>query len=57
MMPYKGFMAWYDEKLEIKIKTPDMLPDYIESADIERLKAAMRSKKTHKKAIERNEFV
>jgi integrase/recombinase XerD len=50
----KGFMAWYGEKLETKIKVPDMLPDYIESADIEKLKEAMRSKKTHKKVIERN---
>jgi integrase len=50
----KGFMAWYGEKLETKIKTPDTLPDYIESADIEKLKEAMRSKKTHKKVIERN---
>lgn len=50
----KGFMAWYGEKLEIKIKTPNTLPDYIESADIEKLKGAMRSKKTHKKIIERN---
>ena len=47
-------MAWYGEKLEIKIKTPNTLPDYIESADIEKLKGAMRSKKTHKKIIERN---
>ena len=50
----KGFMAWYGEKLETKIKVPDTLPDYIESADIEKLKEAMRSKKTHKKVIDRN---
>ena len=50
----KGFMAWYGEKLETKIKVPDTLPDYIESADVEKLKEAMRSKKTHKKVIERN---
>ena len=50
----KGFMAWYGEKLETKIKVPDTLPHYIESADIEKLKDAMRSMKTHKKVIERN---
>ena len=33
---------------------PDTLPDYIESADVEKLEEAMRSKKTHKKVIERN---
>ena len=50
----KGFMTWYGEKLETKIKVPDTLPDYVESADIEKLKEAMRSKKTHKKVIARN---
>jgi hypothetical protein len=40
-------MAWYGEKLETKIKVPDILPDYIELADVEKLKEAMRSKKTH----------
>jgi len=50
----KGFMAWYGEKLETKIKVPNTLPDYIEPTDIEKLKEAMRSKKTHKKVIERN---
>jgi integrase len=53
----KGLMAWYGEKLETKIKTPDTLPAYIESADIEKLKDAMRSKKAHKKVIERNILV
>ena len=50
----KGFMAWYGEKLETKIKVPETIPEYIESADVEQLKVAMRSKKTHKKVIERN---
>ncbi len=50
----KGFMWWYGEKLETKIKVPDTLPDYIEAADIENLKQAMRNKKTHKKVIDRN---
>ncbi len=50
----KGFMAWYGEKLETKIRQPDTLPDIVESADIEKLKEAMRGKKTHKKVIDRN---
>ena len=50
----KTFMQWYGEKLETRIKVPDTLPDYIEQDDIEKLKEAMRSKKTHKKVIERN---
>ena len=50
----KGFMAWYGEKLEHKIKVPETVPEYIEDADLEKLKEAMRSKKTHKRVIERN---
>jgi integrase/recombinase XerD len=50
----KGLMNWYGEKLETKIKVPVTLPDYIESSDIEKLKEAMRAKKTHKRVIERN---
>ena len=42
-------MQWYGEKLETKIKVPVTLPDYIEYSDIEKLKEAMKSKKTHKK--------
>jgi integrase len=50
----KGFMAWYGEPLDTKIKVPETLPDYIEDSDVEKLKEAMRSKKTHKKVIDRN---
>jgi len=50
----KGFMAWYGEKLETRIKVPNTLPDYIESSDIEKLKDAIRNKKTHKKLIGRD---
>ncbi|MFC1977508.1 tyrosine-type recombinase/integrase [Chloroflexota bacterium] len=50
----KTFMAWYGEKLDTKIRLPERIPEYVEDADIERLKVAMRSKKTHKKVIERN---
>lgn len=50
----KTFMAWYGEKLETKIRLPETLPDYVESDEIEKLKEAMRSKKTHKRVIERN---
>jgi integrase len=50
----QGFMVWYGERLDFKIKVPEVLPDYVEDADLEKLKAAMASKKTHKKVIERN---
>ena len=50
----KGFMSWYGEELTLKIKVPETLPDYVEETDIEKLKQAMKSKRTHKGVIERN---
>ncbi len=50
----QGFQTWYGESLDSKIKVPQTLPDYIEDTDLDKLKAAMASKKTHKKLIERN---
>jgi hypothetical protein len=47
-------MHWYGEDLQSHIKLPDTLPQYVESDDIKNLKDAMRSKRTHKKVIERN---
>jgi integrase len=50
----QGFMVWYGGRLDFKIKVPDVLADYVEDADLEKLKAAMASKKTHKKVVGRN---
>jgi integrase/recombinase XerD len=50
----KTFMAWYGEPLDSKIRLPQTIPDYVKSDDIEKLKEAMKSKKTHKRVIERN---
>jgi integrase len=50
----KGFMEWYGEKLDSRIRVPERLPDYVEAGEIEKLKEAMRSKQTHKGVIERN---
>ncbi len=50
----KTFMEWYGEPLDSKIRLPQTLPDYVKSDDIEKLKEAMKSKKTHKKVIDRN---
>ena len=50
----KTFMEWYGEPLDSKIRLPQTLPDYVKSGDIEKLKEAMKSKKTHKKVIGRN---
>jgi hypothetical protein len=47
-------MEWYGEPLDSKIRLPQTLPDYVKYDDIEKLKEAMKSKKTHKKVISRN---
>jgi integrase/recombinase XerD len=49
-----GFMKWYGEPLDIKVKVPKMLPDYVESGDIEKLIDAMRKRKTHKSIVKRD---
>jgi integrase len=50
----KGFLEWYGEEFDHKIRVPETLPDYIEDGDLEKLKTAMASKKSHKGVIERN---
>mgnify|MGYP001612765035 CR=1 FL=1 len=49
-----GFMRWYGEGLESRIKVPDTLPEYVEPERVELLKDAMRSVRSHKKKVERN---
>ncbi len=50
----KMFFKWYGEELDINIKVPKILPTYVDSKDIEKLLEAIRSKKTHKKNIQRD---
>ena len=51
----KAFMNWYGEPLEdIRVKVPKSLPPYTEDADIEKLLAAIGSKKSHKRSIDRD---
>ncbi len=50
----KSFVAWYGEKLDIKIRTPQALPRYIESEEIDKLKAALAANKTHPRDVPRN---
>ncbi|NQT74633.1 MAG: site-specific integrase [Chloroflexi bacterium] len=49
-----GFMTWYGEPLSTRIKVPQTLPEYIEESDVEKLKTALASSRTHKGVIERN---
>jgi hypothetical protein len=49
-----GFMGWYGQKTDIRIKLPEQLPDYIEQDAIGKLKDAMRSKKANKRILDHN---
>jgi integrase len=50
-----GFFRWYTgAKFPVKIKQPKMLPQYVPKEEINRLLDTLRTKKTHKKKIERD---
>ena len=54
----KGFMKWYGEPMDdFKVKRPKSLPPYTEDSDIEKLFAAVESKKTHKGCIVRDSLL
>jgi len=50
----KGFLNWYGEELDLQIKLSHQMPEYVEDESINKLIAAIKNKKTHKKAIERD---
>ncbi len=49
-----GFFAWYGEKLDVRIRVPHKLPQYIEDKDISALLQAIQGKSTHKKSVQRD---
>ncbi|MFC2034162.1 tyrosine-type recombinase/integrase [Chloroflexota bacterium] len=50
-----AFFSYYNgEKLPIKIRVPKILPQYVPSEDIDLLIKEIKSKKSHKKSIERD---
>jgi len=53
----KGFMHWYGEDLEPKIKLPHQLPPYVEDDEINKLIQAIRDKQTHKASISGDVFL
>jgi len=54
----KAFMKWYGESLDdLHFKIPKNLPTYTENADIEKLLAAIKDKKSHKKSIKRDRLL
>ena len=50
----KGFMQYIGEEHNHKIRVPQMDAEYVNEDDIERLKGAIRDRRTHKGVIERN---
>jgi len=50
----KGFLNWYGEELDLKVKLPHQLPEYVEDESIHKLIATIKIKQTHKKDIDRD---
>jgi integrase len=53
----KRFMAWYGERVNLKVKLPKSLPTYHEDKDVEALLNVAQLKKTHKKMIARDKLL
>jgi len=50
----KGFLNWYGEDLDLKVKLPHTLPPYVDDADVLKMLAVLESKKTHKSSLSRD---
>lgn len=50
----KGFLNWYGEDIDLKVKLPRQLPEYVEDASVQKLIATIKEKQTHKKTIDRD---
>ena len=50
----KGFLKWYGIDLDLKVKLPRKLPEYVEDESIQKLIATIKTKQTHKKGIDRD---
>jgi site-specific recombinase XerD len=52
---FSAFFDWYSgQKIPFKIKSPKPLPQHVPDEDLEKLKSAIRNRKTHKRTIERD---
>jgi len=49
-----GFMKWYGEPLDIKIRLPKTLPEYVEPDDVDKLLTAMLGRRSHKRTAQRD---
>jgi len=50
----RGFLEWYGEELDLKVKIPHQMPEYVEDDNIEKLIAAIKNKQTHKQDVDRD---
>jgi len=50
----KGFLDWYGEEIDLKVKIPHQLPEYVEEKNIQKLIEAIKKKRTHKGSIKRD---
>jgi integrase/recombinase XerD len=50
----KGFLNWYGEEIDLKVRLPHQLPEYVEDESIQKLIMATKKKQTHKNSIDRD---
>ena len=50
----KKFCEWYGELLDIRVRVPKTLPDYVEPGDIDNLVEIIKGRRTHKKKAARD---
>ncbi|MFC1932212.1 tyrosine-type recombinase/integrase [Chloroflexota bacterium] len=50
----KGFLNWYGEEIDLKVRLPHQIPEYVEDESIQKLIATIKNKQTHKKTIDRD---
>ena len=53
----RGFLVWYGEELNLKVKLEKLLPDYVDDNDIKKLLVVLDNKRSHKKSILRDKLL
>ncbi len=50
----KGFLNWYGEEIDLKIKLPHQMPEYVEEESIQKMIVAIKNKQSHKKSVDKD---
>ncbi len=50
----KGFLEWYGEDIDLKVKLPHQLPEYVEDESVQKMIDTVKQKRTHKQDIDRD---